>query len=114
MNIKYYCIISVHAFDHLILRDFYTFMFKITRVLNVRLNGPIRLPTKIRKITLLRSPHIDKKSREQFELQVHKQIFLINFSNISSLVLFKFLLKTKTTGLYIKSTTISCVNSSIG
>ena len=37
-------------------------------------NGPIPLPTKIEKYTVLRSPHIDKKSREQFESRTHKRL----------------------------------------
>ena len=36
--------------------------------------GPIPLPTRINKYTVLRSPHVDKKSREQFEIKVHKRI----------------------------------------
>ena len=39
---------------------------------NVR--GPIPLPTNIRRFTVLRSPHIDKKSREQFEMRTHKRL----------------------------------------
>ena len=36
--------------------------------------GPIPLPTKIHKYTVLRSPHVDKKSREQFEMRTHKRL----------------------------------------
>ena len=36
--------------------------------------GPIPLPTKIERITVLRSPHVDKKAREQFEIRTHKRI----------------------------------------
>ena len=36
--------------------------------------GPIPLPTKIEKYTVLRSPHVDKKSREQFEIRTHKRL----------------------------------------
>ena len=39
---------------------------------NVR--GPIPLPTGMRRFTVLRSPHIDKKSREQFEMRTHKRL----------------------------------------
>ena len=39
-----------------------------------RVRGPIPLPTKIEKFTVLRSPHIDKKSREQFEIRTHKRL----------------------------------------
>jgi small subunit ribosomal protein S10 len=36
--------------------------------------GPIPLPTKINRFTVLRSPHVDKKSREQFEVRIHKRL----------------------------------------
>lgn len=39
--------------------------------------GPIPLPTKIEKYTLLRSPHVDKKARDQFEIRTHKRILEI-------------------------------------
>mgnify|MGYP003574361065 CR=1 FL=1 len=40
--------------------------------------GPIPLPTKINRWTVLRSPHIDKKSREQFEIRTHKRLLDIH------------------------------------
>src|SRR4051812_30987798 len=36
--------------------------------------GPIPLPTRVNKVTVLRSPHVDKKSREQFEIRTHKRL----------------------------------------
>jgi len=39
-----------------------------------RVSGPIPLPTSINKYTVLRSPHVDKKSREQFEIRTHKRL----------------------------------------
>ena len=39
-----------------------------------RVAGPIPLPTRINKFTVLRSPHVDKKSREQFEIRTHKRL----------------------------------------
>ena len=39
--------------------------------------GPIPLPTRINRYTVLRSPHVDKKSREQFEVQTHKRLLYI-------------------------------------
>ncbi len=41
---------------------------------NARVRGPIPLPTRIERYTVLRSPHIDKKSREQFEVRTHKRL----------------------------------------
>ncbi len=40
----------------------------------IKIKGPIPLPTKIERYTVLRSPHIDKKSREQFESRTHKRL----------------------------------------
>jgi small subunit ribosomal protein S10 len=37
-------------------------------------SGPIPLPTRINKVTVLRSPHVNKKSREQFEMRTHKRL----------------------------------------
>ena len=41
---------------------------------NARVCGPIPMPTRIERYTVLRSPHIDKKSREQFEMRTHKRL----------------------------------------
>lgn len=45
----------------------------VTKV-GVKVAGPIPLPTRINKITVLRSPHVNKKSREQFEMRTHKRL----------------------------------------
>jgi len=42
-----------------------------------RISGPVLLPTKLRRYTVLRSPHVDKKSREQFEMRIHKRLLEI-------------------------------------
>ena len=41
---------------------------------SARVSGPVPLPTRIERYTVLRGPHIDKKSREQFEVRTHKRI----------------------------------------
>ena len=41
---------------------------------SARVRGPIPLPTRIERYTVLRSPHVDKKSREQFEMRTHKRV----------------------------------------
>ena len=41
---------------------------------NARVAGPIPLPTRIERYTVLRSPHVDKKSRQQFEIRTHKRL----------------------------------------
>lgn len=45
---------------------------------SARVHGPIPLPTRIEKFTVLRGPHIDKKSREQFEMRTHRRIIDIS------------------------------------
>jgi small subunit ribosomal protein S10 len=42
--------------------------------INARVRGPVPLPTRVERYTVLRSPHIDKKSREQFEMRTHKRL----------------------------------------
>ncbi len=114
MNINYYCVISAQTYDVIVLNRFYSQLKTIISLLDINLSGPVKLPTVIRKITVLRSPHIDKKAREQFEQRLHKQVFFFGFSNVISLVLFKYIVKTKISGIFFKVTTITCVNSSIG
>ena len=48
---------------------------------NARVSGPVPLPTRIERYTVLRSPHVDKKSREQFELRTHKRLIDIHEAN---------------------------------
>jgi len=49
-------------------------IMKIADRTGVKLRGPIPLPTVINKYCVLRSPHVDKKSREQFEVRTHKRL----------------------------------------
>ena len=55
----------------------------------VKVTGPIPLPTRINKVTVLRSPHVNKKAREQFEMRTHKR--LIDIINPSPAVLDSFM-----------------------
>ena len=48
---------------------------------NARVSGPVPLPTRIERYTVLRSPHINKKSREQFEIRTHKRLIDIHEAN---------------------------------
>ena len=66
--------IRLKAFDHRILDQSTSEIVNTARRTGARVRGPIPLPTKIEKFTVLRSPHIDKKSREQFEIRVHKRL----------------------------------------
>lgn len=66
--------ICLRAYDHRIL-DYSTSEIVMTaKRTGARVRGPVPLPNRIERFTVLRSPHIYKKSREQFELQTHKRL----------------------------------------
>jgi small subunit ribosomal protein S10 len=66
--------IRLKAFDHRVLDNSTTEIVNTAKRTGAQVRGPIPLPTKIEKYTVLRSPHIDKKSREQFEIRTHKRV----------------------------------------
>ncbi len=66
--------IRLKAYDHKILDQSLQEIVETVRRTGAKIIGPIPLPTKISKYTVLRSPHSDKKSREQFEMRIHKRL----------------------------------------
>jgi len=66
--------IRLKAYDNRVLDQSTTEIVDTARRTGARLAGPIPLPTTINKYTVLRSPHTDKKSREQFEIRTHKRL----------------------------------------
>ena len=66
--------IRLKAYDSRILDPSATEIVDTARRTGARVAGPIPLPTIINKFTVLRSPHVDKKSREQFEISTHKRL----------------------------------------
>jgi small subunit ribosomal protein S10 len=66
--------IRLKAFDHKLLDQSTREIVETARRTGARVAGPIPLPTRINKYTVLRSPHVDKKSREQFEIRTHKRM----------------------------------------
>ena len=66
--------IRLKAYDHKLLDKSVTDIIKKVKETGARVSGPIPLPTKMHKYTILRSVHIDKKSREQFEMRIHKRL----------------------------------------
>ena len=66
--------IRLKAFDHRVLDQSATEIVSTAKRTGAQVRGPIPLPTRIEKFTVLRSPHIDKKSREQFEIRTHKRL----------------------------------------
>ena len=66
--------IRLRAYDHRVLDQSTSEIVNTARRTGARVRGPIPLPTRIEKFTVLRSPHVDKKSREQFEIRTHKRL----------------------------------------
>lgn len=66
--------IKLKAYDHGILDQSVARIVETAKATGARVCGPIPLPTKIERFTVLRSPHIDKESREQFEIRIHKRL----------------------------------------
>ncbi len=74
--------IKLKAFDHKILDQSVNEIIDTVKKTGARVAGPIPLPTKIHKYTVLRSPHVNKKSREQFEMRIHRRILdILNPTN---------------------------------
>jgi small subunit ribosomal protein S10 len=66
--------IRLKAFDHRILDQSAQQIVDTAQQTGARVSGPVPLPTQIQKYTVMRSPFIDKDSREQFEIRVHKRL----------------------------------------
>ena len=66
--------IRLKAFDHKLLDQSTKEIVETAKRTGAKIAGPIPLPTRINRFTVLRSPHVDKKSREQFEIRTHKRV----------------------------------------
>lgn len=66
--------IRLKGFDHKLLDQSTGEIVETVRRTGGRIAGPIPLPTQIERYCVLRSPHVDKKSREQFEIRTHKRL----------------------------------------
>lgn len=66
--------IRMEAFDHEVLDRTAREIVDTAQRTGAIVHGPIPLPTRIERYTVLRSPHIDRKSREQFEIRTHKRL----------------------------------------
>ena len=73
--------IKLKAYDHASLDHSSDEIVRTAKRTGARISGPVPLPTKRTVYTVLRSPHIDKKSRKQFERRVHKRLIDIYDSN---------------------------------
>lgn len=66
--------IQLKAYDYQLLDQSTSEIVETARRTGARIAGPIPLPTRISKYCVLRSPHVDKKSREHFEIRTHKRL----------------------------------------
>ncbi len=66
--------IKLKAYDHFLLDKSVVEIVRNTKGTGAKIVGPIPLPTRKKVYTVLRSPHVDKKSREQFEMRIYKRL----------------------------------------
>ncbi len=66
--------VKLQAYDYRLLDRSVEGILETAKRTGAKVSGPIPLPTKREDYTVLRSPHVDKKSREQFEIKIHKRI----------------------------------------
>ena len=66
--------IRLRGYDHKLVDQSAAEIVDRAKKTGARVAGPIPLPTAINRYTVLRSPHVDKKSREQFEVRTHKRV----------------------------------------
>lgn len=66
--------IRLQAYDHSVLDQAVTDIIETAKGTGARVVGPVPLPTRIERYTVNRSPHVDKKSMEQFEIRTHKRL----------------------------------------
>ena len=66
--------IRLKAYDHKLLDQSALEIVQTAKETGARVAGPIPLPTSLNRYTVLRSPHVNKKSREQFEIRTHKRL----------------------------------------
>ena len=70
--------ISLESFDHVVLNKAMKEIISTVKRTGASVRGPIPLPTKIEKFTVIRGPHVDKDSREQFEIRSSKRLLIIS------------------------------------
>ena len=69
--------VRLRAFDVELIDQSAKAIVQAVQKAGAKVSGPIPLPTRINKVTVLRSPHVNKKSREQFEMRTHKRLIYI-------------------------------------
>ncbi len=66
--------IRMESYEYAILDQYAAEIVEVAKRTGAKVAGPVPLPTRIERYTVLRSPHVDKKSREQFEIRTHRRV----------------------------------------
>ncbi|GAA5414493.1 30S ribosomal protein S10 [Ureaplasma sp. OM1] len=69
--------IKLYSYDHKLLDQSMKKIIEVAKTTGADVKGPIPLPTKTEIFTILRSPHVNKSSREQFERRTHKRLIIL-------------------------------------
>ncbi|MEK7678559.1 MAG: 30S ribosomal protein S10 [Deltaproteobacteria bacterium] len=69
--------IKLKSFDHKVIDQSTKEIVETAKKTGAQVNGPIPMPTKIERMTLLTSPHVDKNARDQYEIRTHKRLIVI-------------------------------------
>lgn len=70
-------VIKLMSFDHDLIDRSVNDIIETAKKISLKICGPIPLPTKIKKFTILTSPHVDKDARDQYEIRIHKRLLII-------------------------------------
>jgi len=77
--------IRMEAYDHQVLDQSAQLIVDAVKKTGATVHGPVPLPTGVERYTVLRSPHVNKKSREQFEIRTHKRLIDIEDPNAQTM-----------------------------
>jgi small subunit ribosomal protein S10 len=69
--------LKLKAYDHRVLDRSVAAIVDAVKLTGAEIRGPIPMPTKIKKYTVLKSPHVNKDARDQYELRTHKRMMVI-------------------------------------
>ena len=86
LDIMFYTQLNIKSFDIIRLEKLSNLILAGTNDINIK--GPFRLPVKIKKVTVLKSPHVHKKAREQFEIRTHHRLFTIKSLHANTILQF--------------------------
>ncbi|MGL4951755.1 MAG: 30S ribosomal protein S10 [Mycoplasma sp.] len=95
--------IKLCSYDHQLLDQSVKKIVEISKKTNATVKGPIPLPTKKEIFTILRSPHVNKSSREQFERRTHKRLIILTNAQAETIDGLKRLVIPTGIEIYIKS-----------